>query len=247
MLDKKAADMLSLSEKSADYKLLRDKADLVILFGGDGTFLHTAHHFQGTDIPLLGVNLGSLGFMTEIEINEIEDTLIKMINNRYEVEERMMLEVVVERNGYEVFHSHALNDVVVNRDANAHLTNIKLFVRNEFIHSYNGDGLIIATPTGSTAYSLSAGGPIINSQMRAILITPICPHSLSIRPMIVDASENIKIEVYGDESKMKIASDGRYDYNLSNGDLIKIKSSQKTVSLVKLPDKNFYKILREKM
>lgn len=247
LIEEKSADMLNLNEKGADFTLLREKSDIILLFGGDGTFLHTAHYFAGTDIPLLGINLGSLGFMTEIEVDQFEKALSVIIDGDYTIEKRMMLEARVFRDSHEVFHSYALNDVVINRASNAHLININLQINDEFINQYSGDGLILATPTGSTAYSLSAGGPIINPKIRAILITPICPHSLHIRPMVISEEEKIDIVVSGEEKKMNIATDGRFDYDLMSGDRISISVSDNDISLIKLPDRTFYTILREKM
>ena len=239
--------MLQIKENKADFALLREKADFILLFGGDGTFLHTAHHFSGTNIPLLGINLGSLGFMTEIEVDQFDKALDGILNGDYTIEKRMMLEARVLRNDYEVFHSFGLNDVVINRGANSHLINIDLQINGEFVSHYRGDGLILATPTGSTAYSFSAGGPIVNPNIRAILITPICPHSLHVRPMVISEEETIEIVVSGEEEQMNIATDGRFNYDLMCEDHISISASDNDISLVKLPDRTFYTILREKM
>ncbi|MGM0436731.1 MAG: NAD(+)/NADH kinase [Bacillota bacterium] len=249
-IEKDSALKLDLDKNDheiAGYNRLRKEADIIILFGGDGTFLHTAHHFIGTDIPLLGVNLGSLGFMTEIEVKQFESALDRIITHDYYIEKRMMLESKVYRKNSEVFHSHSLNDIVINRAANARLIDIDLYINNELVNSYNGDGLIISTPTGSTAYSLSAGGPIINPKTEAILITPICPHSLHIRPMVIGPWEKIEVVVNSNESNMKVNSDGHYDYDLKDEDKLLIKKSRKTISMVKFPEKTFYSTLRKKM
>lgn len=249
-IEKNSAFKLNLDKNDheiAGYNRLRKEADIIILFGGDGTFLHTAHHFIGTDIPLLGVNLGSLGFMTEIEVKQFESALDRIITHDYYIEKRMMLESKVYRKNSEVFHSHSLNDIVINRAANSRLIDIDLYINNELVNSYNGDGLIISTPTGSTAYSLSAGGPIINPKTEAILITPICPHSLHIRPMVIGPWEKIEVVVNSNESNMKVNSDGHYDYDLKDEDKLLIKKSRKTISMVKFSEKTFYSTLRKKM
>lgn len=196
---------------------------------------------------MLGVNLGSLGFMAEIEINQFSQALDRIIKGDYDLEKRMMIETKIIRDNNEVFHSHSLNDIVINRGANAHLINIDFFVNEELVSSYNGDGLIIATPTGSTAYSLSAGGPIINPQTEAILVTPICPHSLYVRPMVVGAWEKVEVIVSGQLDQMKANADGRYDYLLKNGDKFEINRSDKDILLIKFPERTFYTTLREKM
>lgn len=220
---------------------------MILLFGGDGTFLHTAHHFIGTNIPLLGVNLGSLGFMTDIEIKEFQKTFKKLIAGNYHLEKRMMIESKIIRNNNEVFHSYSLNDLVINRGADAGLIDIKLFVNDELASSYNGDGLVVATPTGSTAYSLSAGGPIVNPRTEAIVITPICPHSLHVRPMVIGGQEEIEIVVNCKINDMKANSDGRYNFKLRNNDRIIIKKSKKKINVIKFSDHSFYSTLRKKM
>lgn len=193
------------------------------------------------------MNLGSLGFMTEIEVKQFESALDRIITHDYYIEKRMMLESKVYRKNSEVFHSHSLNDIVINRAANSRLIDIDLYINNELVNSYNGDGLIISTPTGSTAYSLSAGGPIINPKTEAILITPICPHSLHIRPMVIGPWEKIEVVVNSNESNMKVNSDGHYDYDLKDEDKLLIKKSRKTISMVKFSEKTFYSTLRKKM
>ncbi len=247
LMEERAAQEYEERVTSADYNRMRSEADLIMLFGGDGTFLHTAHHFIGTDIPLLGINLGGLGFLTEIEIEEIETTLNQLLTGNYTLEKRMLLEAQVRRDNKTRFQAYALNDVALNRGANARMVQIKLFINDEFINSYKADGLVISTPTGSTAYSLSAGGPIINPQIRAILITPICPHTLYVRPMVISEEERLQIEVAGEDGKMMITADGNYDCCLLTGDQIRITASQKEISLIKLPDKTFYSILHKKM
>lgn len=246
-MEEKAASVIDKSVRSASYDDLRREADMIILFGGDGTFLHTAHHFIGTGIPLLGINLGRLGFLTEIETSELKDTLELIAEGKYEIEKRMILEAKLLRDNRELAYNFALNDVVVNRGANARMIKLKLFINDVFVNSYRADGLIIATPTGSTAYSLSAGGPIVNPQIRAIVITPICPHTLYVRPMVISENEKLKIVVAGENNEMKITTDGRYAHDLMTDDEIHVSASPRELSTVKLPGRTFYTILHEKM
>lgn len=246
LIEKEAAAIIGKEDRKADFNTLRGKADIIITLGGDGTFLHTAHHFIGTGIPLLGINIGKLGFLTELEISEIERAFNFLFQGNYEVERRMLLQAKVIREGREVYKSHALNDIVVNRGANSRMVNLKVFINNEIVNSYRADGIILATPTGSTAYSLSAGGPIVNPMIRAILITPICPHTLYIRPMVISDRENIKL-ITSSEDRMKITTDGRDDYDLFSGDQIMVTASDEEIPIIKLPDRNFYNILYEKM
>ncbi|MDI3546720.1 MAG: kinase [Halanaerobiales bacterium] len=251
LIEEKAAKILGEEERRATYTCLRKRVDLIIIFGGDGTFLHTAHHFFGSNIPLLGINIGRLGFLTEIEINELDEALNYLLEEKYQVEKRMILSSKVLSKGREVYRSQALNDVVIHRGAKSRLIKIELYINDEIVNSYRADGLIVATPTGSTAYSLSAGGPIVNPQIRAIIITPICPHTLYIRPMVISDREKLKIVVKSEDMQsediMKVTADGRSDYALSSGDEIQIAASSQEILIIKLPERTFYTILHKKM
>ncbi|MFW6386834.1 MAG: NAD(+)/NADH kinase [Bacillota bacterium] len=252
LLEESAAAALKQDIPGATYDEMRQEVDLVILFGGDGTFLHTARYFTGSKIPLLGINLGHLGFLTEIETGKLEETLEYLIKGKYQVEKRMVLKARVKRGpksgADSMVENLAINDVVVNRGASAHMIRIELYINGEIVNSYRADGIIVSTPTGSTAYSLSAGGPIINPRVRAILITPICPHTLHIRPMVISERERLKVVVSGEkDDKMKLTADGNFDYDLHNGDSIRIGAAGESIHLVKFPDRTFYSILHEKM
>ncbi|MFW5981903.1 MAG: NAD(+)/NADH kinase [Halanaerobiaceae bacterium] len=244
-IEKESAKHLDY-KKGFTYKELKNKVDIVIVIGGDGTFLHTAHYFFGTSIAMLGVNIGRLGFLTEIEIDELKVALEQIINSNYSVEKRMILEGIIKSADKEVYHNYALNDFVVHRADNSRLVSINLFINNENISSYRADGIIVATPTGSTAYSLSAGGPIINPATRTIIITPICPHNLYIRPMLISDKEKIKIQITGDYT-MSFTADGSSDYAIKSGDEIFIEVAKEELLVAKLPGKTFYSILHEKM
>ena len=245
LVEKEAAALIN-NDQLASYAELRERADLVIVFGGDGTFLQAAHHFFTTDIPLLGVNIGRLGFLTEIETNELETALIQLLNGNFKIEKRMILVAKVISNGVKVYQSQALNDIVLHRGSSSNMLGIELFINDQIVNSYRADGLIIATPTGSTAYSLSAGGPIINPNIREIILTPICPHTLYVRPMVIADYEKLRIIVTGNTS-MKLNADGRYDFNLSSKDEIYLSAAKEELSIVKLPERTFYTILHKKM
>ncbi|MGM0414452.1 MAG: NAD(+)/NADH kinase [Bacillota bacterium] len=247
LVESRSADCLNEKDKKANFKELREKVDFVALFGGDGTLLRAAKHFAGSDIPLLGINIGSLGFMTVIEVEAVEKAIELILKDEYETENRMMLTAEVYRNNCEVYNGFGLNDVVINRGANFNLIGIELFINNQFVSSFKGDGLIVSTPTGSTAYSLSAGGPIIHPGLEVLVITPISPHNLYIRPLVIGGDDEVLADLEVPGSNMKISIDGRCGFDLRNGDQIKIRKSPQDVTLVKFPDRNFYRILREKM
>ncbi|MDZ7672674.1 MAG: NAD(+)/NADH kinase [Halanaerobiales bacterium] len=247
LLEEDGAKELDLEHKRASFKTMREKADLIIVFGGDGTFLHTSLNFIGTGIPLMGINLGRIGFLTEIETNELSKTLDDIVNKNYTVESRNTLEVSIKRDDKVINNKYAINDVVINRGADGEMLKVNMHINNEFVNSYRGDGIIVSTPTGSTAYSFSAGGPIINPKVKAILITPLCPHAVHVKPMVISDDEVIDIDVEGKKDKIYLTTDGRNSIKIKNRDIIEIKSSEQEISLIKFPDRTFYTILRNKM
>ena len=247
LLEKDGAKELDLKHKRASFKTMREKADLIIVFGGDGTFLHTSLNFIGTGIPLMGINLGRIGFLTEIETNELSEALDDIVNKNYTVESRNTLQVSIKRDDKVINNKYAINDVVINRGADGEMLKVNMHINNEFVNSYRGDGIIVSTPTGSTAYSFSAGGPIINPKVKAILITPLSPHAVHVKPMVISDDEVINIDVEGKKDKIYLTTDGRNSIKIKNEDIIEIKSSEQEISLIKFPDRTFYTILRNKM
>lgn len=247
LVESDAAVALDRPDLSGDLAELRSWSDYAIIFGGDGTMLRTAGKFCGTDIPLLGVNAGSLGFMTVIESDTLLDAAEDLISGNFSTAERMMIETVVRREGQEIYHCHGLNDAVISRGDNQNLLRLNFYIDEEFIAEYQGDGMIAATPTGSTAYSLSAGGPIINPGLEVMLLTPICPHNLYIRPMVIRSDEQVRIKPRTKSGGMRISTDGRSTCSLSNNDEIIVERSDNEVKMIHFPDRNFYRILRDKM
>ncbi|MBS3810779.1 MAG: NAD(+)/NADH kinase [Halanaerobiales bacterium] len=247
LLEKEGAEKLNLNHKKASYEELRTKADLIILLGGDGTFLHTSLNFIGTDVPLMGINLGKIGFLTEVETNELEEALTHLVNGNYKVESRNTLKVTLLRNNKKAQKRSAVNDVVINRGADGQMLKVDMHINSEFVNSYRGDGIIVSTPTGSTAYSFSAGGPIINPQVKALLITPLNPHAVHVKPMVISDEEVIEIAVKGEKDKIYLTTDGRNSIKVIEGDIVRIESSEDELSLIKFPDRTFYTILRNKM
>ena len=248
LIEESSALQLDREAKEADYDKILREADYVIIIGGDGTFLHSSHNFIGSEIPLLGINVGHLGFLTDVETDEVEKVLEMISNGNYQIEKRMMIKSKLIRAGKTISSHYALNDYVINRAPDSHMLQIKLYINNELVNKYRGDGLIISTPTGSTAYSLSAGGPIINPrQVRAILITPICPHNLHLRPMVISDLEEIRIRIDSDGKTIKGSADGRFNDEIVPGDEIFISAADQDLCILKLPDRTFYTTIKEKM
>ncbi len=247
LLENNCADLLNCDSRAADIQKMKNNVDCLTIFGGDGTMLRTAGKFCDTNIPLLGVNVGSLGFMAVIEANSLEEAARDLIEGEFTTTERIMLNTQVFREDEKIYDTHGLNDAVISRGRNQKVIGMEFYIGQEYIASYQGDGMIASTPTGSTAYSLSAGGPIVNPELDVILLTPICPHNLYIRPMIIKGEEEVKIIVRLKKGQVKISTDGKSEGDLQDGDEVIIKKSQNSVKMVQFPQRNFYRILREKL
>ena len=230
-----------------DNNFLYSNIDIALTLGGDGTLLSTGRKFASKGVPLCGINLGRVGFLAEIETDEIIDKLTKIINNNYFIEKRLMLEGVVYRNGEKIFSAEAINDIVVTKSGLSRMIKLKLLIDDILTAEYQADGIIFATSTGSTAYSLSAGGPIINPSLKVMLITPICPHSVNARPLIIDENEEIKLKVSARHNDIGLTVDGQIVYPLLPGDLITIKKSLLTAAFIRFTDKNYYKTIKKKL
>jgi NAD+ kinase len=243
----------SLLEEDAAQKLGRDdgikredvpgRSDLVIVLGGDGTLLSIAHLAACKNVPVLGVNLGSLGFLTEVPLDELYLTLEAYIDgNDKIVSPRQMLEVSA---GGQT--NHVLNDVVINKGALARMIQCAIWIDEKEITVPRSDGLIISTPTGSTAYSLSAGGPIIQPYIPAIIIAPICPHTLSFRPMIISSDSEIKIQLLTEGEKTYLTLDGQRGSLMERNEVISVKNSRFRLNLISSPERNYFDLLQEKL
>lgn len=221
-------------------------SDMIVALGGDGTLLAAARAVGSRGTPILGVNLGRLGFLTELRPSEIFSALERIWEGDYTIEERMVLKVAIpSRPGEPAFF--ALNDLVIDKGSFSRVIQMETFINGESLSTFSADGLIISTPTGSTAYSLSAGGPIINPQMEAIIITPICPHSLSVRPMVISREEIFEANVFSDHNSAMLTVDGQVGYELCSGDLVRIERADYKIRLIHSRDQSFYQILREKL
>lgn len=229
------------------FSSIDNKVDCVITLGGDGTFLRAARLMAPHGIPILGINMGALGFLTEVELGEIEESLDKLIKGDYFLEDRLMLEAKVVRNKEVINSFVGLNDVVINKGPLARLNTLEIHVEEEFYTTYKADGIIVASPTGSTAYSLSAGGPLVYPDVDVIILTPICPHTLHARPLVIPANKMVKVRIVYKQSGSMLTIDGQNCFELLNGDEILISKASYSASLVRLKEKNFFKILREKL
>ena len=222
-------------------------ADLLIVLGGDGTLLAAARLLNAHDVPILPVNLGGLGFLTSVTLEDLYSVLELALADKVRYSERVLLESHVIRDGQTLPGARALNDAVLNKSALARIIDLELRVDGEFVSNYKADGLIVSTPTGSTAYSLAAGGPIVYPIVSAFVITPICPHTLTNRPLVIPDTANIEIDFSGAESPIYLTLDGQVGIELAPGDRIVLKAAEKRLRLVRPPQKSYYSVLRQKL
>ena len=241
------ADLVVCSCESVTEENFLCRAEAIVVLGGDGTLLSAARRVAQAEIPLFGINLGTLGFLTEGELTEMDKAMEILISGKWAVEERMMLLGEVIRGGQAVDKFYALNDIVISKGAFARLITIDTYVDQEFLFAYPADGLIISTPTGSTAYSLSAGGPIVHPEMKLMLLTPICPHTLYARPVIVSEKQKIRAVLSTPNSDVMLTIDGQYGIKLNVNDEVLVTSAPMKTRLIKLTEKNFFSILRKKL
>lgn len=226
---------------------ISQQADLLIVLGGDGTLLSVARAAHPHNIPILAVNLGSLGFLAEVSIDELYPTLENILAGKFEIENRMLLNACIWRNGEKVEDHNVLNDVVINKGAVARVINLQVLVNGQYMTSYRADGLIIATPTGSTAYSLSAGGPIIHPSMHTLVLSPICPFTLTNRSILIPDQSIIQVKLAAEYDDVRVTLDGQEGYDMRAEDILKIKKTKTSLQLIRGPNKNYYQILRDKL
>jgi NAD+ kinase len=226
---------------------LMPKTDLVVVLGGDGTLLYAARTVGRNGVPMLGVNMGGLGFLTEIGLENLRPTIEQVLAGAYTAEARMMLSVEVIRPDSEPIRHTVLNDAVINKGALARILRLKVKVGEFNLGEYRADGLIIATPTGSTAYNLAAGGPIIHPVHETIVLTPICPFTLSNRPLILPVNSVIEIRLGSGDADVLLTSDGQVSCPLHPNDVVIIRRSKDSIFLIKNPYKNYFDILRTKL
>ncbi len=223
-------------------------ADFVICVGGDGTFLKAARKAFTLDKPVLGINRGTVGFLAEVETSEIDQAITRVLAGKYTIEPRMVLHAEVIRDGKRVYQGYAINDAVVTRSTISRVLRLMINVDGKFVDSFGGDGVIISSPTGSTGYTLAAGGPIVQPDMRLILVSPICPHILYSRTFVVSDSKNVSVSIVSDENvDAMITLDGQEGFPIRPNDLVNIRAAENSVSFVSVKDLNFYDVLRAKI
>lgn len=226
---------------------LYSEAELVIVLGGDGAVLDTARRVAATGTPILGINMGRVGYMSELEMDELQ-MLSRVFEGKYKIDERAMLEAeVISGKGMRKFSEFALNEATVTNGNAARIVDLQLSDGDELVYTYRADGLVIATPTGSTAYSLSAGGPIVDPKLACLCVTPICPHTFSARPLVFPDTADLRVKnICVREKVLKLTLDGRAAYDLYYGDQVAIRRSPLTVKLVRVKEESFYSKIRMK-
>ena len=240
------ADLLPAAIRARPEDMIR-RIDFLLVLGGDGTMLNAIRLLEGRDIPVLGVNLGSLGFLTSVAQQKIDRALNCLAHGRYTTSRRTLADCLVRRAARITSRYRALNDVVIDRGASSRIVTLNLWVDDEEVSSYAADGLIISTPTGSTGHSLSAGGPILHPASRSFVISPICPHTLSVRPLVIPDDQRIAVAVAKSAGDLRLAVDGQVGEPLRTGDRIEIRRSPRSIRFIHLPDYSYFAVLRQKL
>lgn len=221
--------------------------EMIIVLGGDGTLLSVARLVEGRNIPILGVNVGGLGFLTEVALEELYPMLEQVLAGDYQLDERILLNTHIHRQGERITQYPVVNDVVINKGALARIIELDVLIDRCFVTTFRSDGLIVSTPTGSTAYSLAAGGPIVHPAMGALILTPICPHTLTHRPIVVPNNVKIEVILKAENVDVHATFDGQVGFALRYRDVVEIRKSANEIKLIRSPNRNYYQILRAKL
>jgi NAD+ kinase len=251
-IEKEIEELLSptLSEgnwKSVERDEMPPHVEMMIVLGGDGTLLSVGRQVWNRNIPILGVNLGGLGFLTEITLDELYSVLEKVLQDDFEINERETLKAGVIRRGKRIAEFIVLNDAVINKGALARIIDLETTINGEYLSTFRSDGLIISTPTGSTAYNLSAGGPIVYPSLHTIIITPICPHTLTIRPIIIPDDVKIRALLKSRDEEVTLTLDGQQGFTLKFEDVVEVGKAEGRILLIKSPYRHYFELLREKL
>ena len=251
-IEKEIEELLSptLSEghwKSVERKEMPSHVEMIIVLGGDGTLLSVGRQVWDRNIPILGVNLGGLGFLTEITLDELYSVLERVLRDDFEINERETLKASVIRREKPIAKFIVLNDAVINKGALARIIDLETTINGEYLSTFRSDGLIISTPTGSTAYNLSAGGPIVYPSLHTIIITPICPHTLTIRPIIIPDDVKIRALLKSRDEEVTLTLDGQQGFTLKFEDVVEVGKAEGRILLIKSPYRHYFELLREKL
>lgn len=241
------AALLERPERGLEEQQLMEAADLMISLGGDGTLLNTARITGASEKPILGVNLGKFGFLVPIEPKDIYESLEKVLAGKCLLDKRMLLKSTLYRNGEAINVAYGLNDVVVSKAGFSRMIRLATYVADEYVNNFPADGIIVSSPTGSTGYSLSAGGPIVSPRLDVIIITPICPHTLYTRPMIVSPEEEVRIVLEEGACGAILTIDGQVDFTMERGDQVVVEESPYRVTLIRFQGRTFYDVVRNKL
>jgi NAD+ kinase len=246
LLDTTSAGLLS-EQGGIQKTQLAVQSDVLLILGGDGTILNAARLAAERSIPILGVNMGGLGFLTEVRLDNLYASLDRVFANDFILDERLMLQTHVHRHGETVARGIVLNDVVISKGTLARMIELKIAIQGQFVTNLRADGLIVGTPTGSTAYSMSAGGPIINPAVQSLILTPISPHTLTHRPLIVPGNAEIEVTLTSKDDGAMATLDGQVGISMTQGDTAVIQASEHRTKLIRFPESHYYEVLREKL
>lgn len=239
------------NEENRSKTVIPSDTECVLVLGGDGTMLQAARENQDSDIPMIGINMGTKGYLTEVEVGSLDGALDCLIKDEYHIESRMMLNGVVCKAGVNMQPMCALNEIAITRKGSLAVIHYNVYVNGKLLKVYSGDGIMVSTPTGSTGYNLSAGGPIASPQSELMLITPICPHTFNTRTVILSPLDVVEIEIArgrdGKQQEVEVNFDGNYKENLYSGDKVVIKRALSTTKIIKLSEESFLEVLHSKM
>ena len=251
-IEKEVENLLNLSHSGLSINFIEGKelpshVEMMIVLGGDGTLLSVARQVWNRDIPILGVNLGGLGFLTEISLEELPGILERVIQGDFKTNERDVLNAAVIRKGERMVEFTVLNDAVINKGALARIIDLEISINGEYLTTFQSDGLIISTPTGSTAYNLSAGGPIVYPSLHTLIITPICPHTLTNRPIVIPDDVEVRALLKSKQEEVFLTLDGQQGIPLEFEDKVELRKAEGRILLIKSPHRNYFELLREKL
>jgi len=242
-----SSSLLGAPVKAIPAEEIPHLVEMVIVLGGDGTLLRVARLVGDHKVPILGVSLGGLGFLTEVTLEELYRVLEGILGGDYQKSERDVLEVAVFRNGAGMAHFTVLNDAVINKGALARIIDLEVTINGEYLSTFKSDGLILSTPTGSTAYNLSAGGPIVHPALHCIIITPICSHTLTNRPIVIPDDVSVRAMLKTKQEEVILTLDGQQGFPLEYEDVVEVKKAQARIALIKSPHRHYFGLLRQKL